>query len=377
MTMSLREHRIFDGIDPSDLTWLSGQVAEVRFGVGEPIIRQGEQSREVYLLLEGEVELYREEDGVRLVLGTLTAGDYFGEMAALSGAPRSATAVARQPVLAAVLTMPAPERIAEGSPAAAVFHQVTLNHAREQGRRLLEANDRALSSLRDQLQQSEERNQLSLVLIVLVALMSLYAYLVGTIDSMTGSRMLLTSLGVAAGSAVGAGLFIHQSSASWATFGLTLRDLWPSLAAALRWSVGMCVVLTGLKALACALFEPWSDLPLLVPVPMRELLAWGGVYLLSSLIQEFAARSFLHTAFDQLLAGPGRRLWAILLSNLIFSVFHLHYNVPFALMTFASGLVFGAFWSRHRSLAAVSLLHFVTGVWAMDALGLFALPGFR
>ena len=50
------------------------------------------------MILEGEVDFSkRAADGGELALGTFRAGSWFGEMAVLSGAPRSATAVARTP----------------------------------------------------------------------------------------------------------------------------------------------------------------------------------------------------------------------------------------------------------------------------------------
>jgi CRP-like cAMP-binding protein len=376
MTMALRDHRIFKGIEPAALDWLDRQAERRSFPPDAVLIRQGEVGEQVYLILEGEVVLYREDGEVRLELGVLKAGDYFGELAAISGQPRTATAVALTAVSVALLPLPSPDTLDANSPAAAILSRASLNHIQEQGRRLVEANERTLASLRAQLHQAQARSQLSLAMIVILALVSLYSYLVGTIDSMTGIRMLLTSLGVALGSAVGAALFIQQSQASWETFGLSLRGIGPALRSALRWSVGMCVGITAVKWLLCQLIDPWSSLPLLSPEPIGPL-RWLWVYLVSCLVQEFAARSFLHTALEQLLSGAHRQRWAILLSNLIFSVFHLHYSVVFALLTFLSGLVYGSWWRHHRSLLAVTVLHFITGVWAMDVLGLFSLPGFR
>jgi CRP-like cAMP-binding protein len=57
---------------------------------GEVILREGRLGRELFVILEGSVVVTREG---RLV-NQLDAGDYFGELAAIEGVPRSATVTA-------------------------------------------------------------------------------------------------------------------------------------------------------------------------------------------------------------------------------------------------------------------------------------------
>ena len=78
MTMSLRDHCLFQGIDAEALDWLDQRAQRHEFEPDVVLIRQGEVGSEVYLILEGEVDLYREDSGMRLNLGTLTVGGYFG-----------------------------------------------------------------------------------------------------------------------------------------------------------------------------------------------------------------------------------------------------------------------------------------------------------
>lgn len=67
-------------------------VAEVSFTAGETVFRQGEPGDLVYVIVSGEAEAVREEpDGEERVLARMGPGEYFGEMALISHAPRSAT----------------------------------------------------------------------------------------------------------------------------------------------------------------------------------------------------------------------------------------------------------------------------------------------
>jgi hypothetical protein len=58
---------------------------------GQIIFRQGEPSDCAYFIQSGEVEVIRDENGSESVVATLSEGEYFGEKALISSAPRSAT----------------------------------------------------------------------------------------------------------------------------------------------------------------------------------------------------------------------------------------------------------------------------------------------
>ena len=59
---------------------------------GEEILAEGETGREMYVIEEGRVEIYRKSDGAERSLGVLEAGDFFGEMGLLDDQPRGASA---------------------------------------------------------------------------------------------------------------------------------------------------------------------------------------------------------------------------------------------------------------------------------------------
>jgi CRP/FNR family transcriptional regulator, cyclic AMP receptor protein len=67
------------------------------FGVGDVIFEEGSTGRELFVVLDGQVEIAR-MDGVRkTVIATLGKGEFFGEMAVIDGSSRSATAIAAAP----------------------------------------------------------------------------------------------------------------------------------------------------------------------------------------------------------------------------------------------------------------------------------------
>lgn len=67
------------------------------------VINEGESGESLYVLLQGSVKVFAtDEDGREITYGTISAGDYFGEMS-LDGGPRSASVMALEPIVCSVV----------------------------------------------------------------------------------------------------------------------------------------------------------------------------------------------------------------------------------------------------------------------------------
>jgi CRP-like cAMP-binding protein len=71
---------------------------------GEVIFREGDRSYELYLIVAGKVEIVQQRAGGPRMLVTLTAGDFFGDIALVGDRPRSASAVAVAPTVLLTLS---------------------------------------------------------------------------------------------------------------------------------------------------------------------------------------------------------------------------------------------------------------------------------
>jgi signal-transduction protein with cAMP-binding, CBS, and nucleotidyltransferase domain len=67
------------------------------FGVGDVIFEEGSAGRELFVVLEGTVEIAKIGGGAKTVILTLGKGEFFGEMAVIDGSSRSASAIAASP----------------------------------------------------------------------------------------------------------------------------------------------------------------------------------------------------------------------------------------------------------------------------------------
>ncbi len=82
---------LFDDLPRDAFVELVNRLSYRRYGKGEQILREGDPGRSFFVIVEGKVRIWKKlPDGEELQLATLEEGAFFGEMALLSGAPRTA-----------------------------------------------------------------------------------------------------------------------------------------------------------------------------------------------------------------------------------------------------------------------------------------------
>ncbi|UFX47053.1 Crp/Fnr family transcriptional regulator [Bradyrhizobium sp. 41S5] len=64
------------------------------FDVDDVIFEEGSTGRELFVVLDGTVDIAKIDGGHRTVIVSLGKGEFFGEMAVIDGSARSATAIA-------------------------------------------------------------------------------------------------------------------------------------------------------------------------------------------------------------------------------------------------------------------------------------------
>ena len=79
-------------------------MTNTHFAKGQVLFREGEAADSVFRLLRGAVDIFRELDGEPILLGTVGAGQFIGEMGVVENRSRSATAQAASEVEVEILT---------------------------------------------------------------------------------------------------------------------------------------------------------------------------------------------------------------------------------------------------------------------------------
>ena len=67
------------------------------FDVGAIIFEEGSTGRELFVVLDGRIDIVKLDGATKTLIVTLGKGEFFGEMAVIDGSARSATAIAAAP----------------------------------------------------------------------------------------------------------------------------------------------------------------------------------------------------------------------------------------------------------------------------------------
>ena len=67
------------------------------YDVSDVIFEEGSTGRELYVVLDGKIDIVKITGATKTTIVTLGKGEFFGEMAVIDGSSRSATAIAASP----------------------------------------------------------------------------------------------------------------------------------------------------------------------------------------------------------------------------------------------------------------------------------------
>jgi CRP-like cAMP-binding protein len=99
-----------------ELDTLAAGARDVEFDRGVNIIRERDAGDSLFVVMRGSVTVTIRDAGMDRSVATLRAGDVFGEMSLLTGAPRAATVVAQTPVIALEIDRSAMQALLDAEP---------------------------------------------------------------------------------------------------------------------------------------------------------------------------------------------------------------------------------------------------------------------
>ena len=104
------------------------------YAAGDMIFSQGDLGTEMFIIQDGEVEILKHINGESHILSHLEKGDFFGKMALLEAAPRTADAIAKTEVKALIINGSRFDDMLKKNP------EIAVRIIRKYSKRLREAN---------------------------------------------------------------------------------------------------------------------------------------------------------------------------------------------------------------------------------------------
>ena len=319
---------------------------------------------------DGELEVLVEtEHGTTERLGLVHAGEPVGELAVVDGGTRSATVRATR--ASTLLALPVSAIEPEGGlpTVSAWVNRTIVGRVRTATDALVGALKREKDDHRTNVLISTQLLDLIVMMVFLMFAMDVLQLLAVWADATALITMPILLILT--------GVIIYQtrrSGLSREELGLTTRNWKANIVASMPTTVAIIAVATAAKWTLIQLHPDFTDLPLFHPFDGRlaepgflpRAIVYATVYpLIGVPIQEFIVRSGMHAPLMHML--PLERRWepAILISNAIFSAFHLPYSVVMAGVTFLTGLAWGYLFMKQRSLVGPIVSHMIAGWYVL------------
>jgi CRP/FNR family cyclic AMP-dependent transcriptional regulator len=376
---------LLKGLTTAQVGELGLVCSERRFAPGELILREGEPDPFVYVLVGGRAQLSKSTSlgSDQMRMGELRSGDVLGELKIVDPQPSSASVVAITPVTAVAIDLDA---FAGSAALVEARATVLANIGKILAARLRARTSQGADAMQRELEESRARAYAGRFIVLMFAMLATYQLALSALDVLPETvrpNEMILSIVFVIWTVVPVVLSLRRSPFSLESYGLTMRRGRQIALQALTWTTPLLVLLLALKLAAMwwvpavagrPLFDPAAALPG-QPFDLALYLVGIFLYTIHAPLQEFVVRPGLQGTLQHFIPVPPDSVnWkAIIISNLIFAAGHTFLGFWFSVAAFVPGLFWGWMFAKQRSLIGVMVSHVVLGLWALFALGLFAI----
>jgi membrane protease YdiL (CAAX protease family) len=336
-------------------------------------VEEGETGGDIYFLIQGEVEILKKDPETNQLhkVAILGAGQTIGEMALVDQSPRSATVKATTDLEVLVISF---FKFTENQ---ALYSKLVTNISKELSNKLRKTDETTVRSLKAELEGEKVRVEMGNFLFAMFTILSTWILFINFADQIYhlvhpvifSSTMVLVLM-------IAAVNHVRTSIYKMSFYGLNLNG----------WKQGIfeSIIFTTPFLALSVLGKLWliTNVPKFQSLPLFNLkyLQFGWtpefkgliVYTLFVPIQEFIARGVIQSSIKASLPGKTKSIWSIFLASLIFSSFHAHISIGFAIGSLFAGFIWGWLYNRQHSLVSPTLSHALFGFWSLSVLDLAA-----
>lgn len=341
----------------------------------EVLIRMGENSDCFYFIISGEVEVYIEPE---FVINVLKDGKCIGFMGVVERKKRSASVRATKNTKLYKIYAEDFESLRKSKERDLYIKIIkiqmleSIGHVRNNNTHLLHKYNQLVKA------KNEKITYGALFISVIISII-FYGFtlriFLSSVTSMENTTLFTSVILFVFGGLIFS--IVYRSPFPISDFGINLRR-WKLQIYESLWYTTLFIILITICKLAYLYFMGDADdsrlftLPLLNTSNISVSVLLSFVYCIFVVVQEFIARGVIISTILNFLEGVKHSgLGAIIISSMLFSAQHLHLpSIAFAVLVFIPGIFWGWLFVRHRSILGVSISHIITGIWAIQILGL-------
>ena len=351
----LTVHEAFARLGEDAVSSIASVSKRLRIAAGKPIVREGDTSRDLFILVSGTAVAVRQDnDNVEVELNTIETGECIGELTFLEGGTRAASVKAQTPCQVIMIPADALDTLPDHGEVVGELKGVLAGVVVRRSRRL---SDEMLAATKEQLAIKTLQNQFGYFLVLTISLFLVTTGLLYMVKdnlediynpSFTWQTVLLL--------AIPSITVIRLMKIPPYELGIRRERFWRSLAEA----VVICVIVT---------------IPILIYLYISDGFAtnkdynsaFGAAfmaqYFIHCILQEVGARGLLQNLFQKFLADE-RGHKAVAFASVVFASLHITFGIDAVLVTLVASFGFGYLYLKQKNLAGVILVHFWLGVWA-------------
>ncbi len=390
-SVSWETNPLFQDLSPEEIAIVGNWVTGKSFNSNEYLIREGEPGTQVYVILQGRVEILKHghTESNEYRVNVLEEGAIVGEIVFFGKDVRTASVRALSPVDTIEFEL---GNLKKEHPDIAL--KILANFASHFAARLEETTNEMVIVQKKKFLHEKKLNAMGILTLRIFIILLLYQTTVSSFlffsHFKTNSIFMFMEMPLILIFSYYCFRVIKKSEYPLSSYGLTLHDwkksLFESMIVTLsfmflivvvKWVIvetvasyeGAKVFGFGIKTYGVPIKKSiwkWWDAP---EIPLTLAKIAMIFYIISTPLQEFVIRGVVQTSLQRCLSGRNRTLLAVVISNLFFAILHqpLHWLMPF--MAFIPGLLWGWLFARHRTLLGVSLSHLIIGFWAFYIVG--------
>lgn len=376
----LRKSSFFQGFSDKQIEALAPFISEVFLKKGEFLIQEGEEENHFFLIMEGEVEILKKDpSSFNLIsIGKLGKNEVVGEMVILGEKPiRSASVRALQKTHLIQISGHLFKTEKVSSPTS-LKNELT----RQLTKKLITSNETTIHAIQEKLEQEKTRANMGSFLIHVMTVIFLYIYTFYIVQTFHIQVISTSIISIPLLFAFGLIMLKMMKSSGYpfSFYGFTMKGTPKNLLEATFWSIPICLFSVLIKwTLMNTLFSSQSlslfhISPALNPgAPPVSVTTWVtlvAAYCLFIPIQEIIFRGAMQSSLMHFLLTKHKRISAIVISNLPFSLIHLHLSLSITASAYMLGLFWGWLYARQKSLIGCSFSHLIIGIWNFFILGI-------